>query len=231
MRRLIVGAVAVTALSGGAAVAVAATNDAKQAEQAVLSDAAKRLNVSPDELRSALGAAGNAQLDAAVTAGRLTREQADQVKQHRAAHGGVLKLGPGGHGGFDRGPGGFGGRGALIGDAAGALGIGRAELVERLRSGETLTELAKAEGKNLADVKAAVEQSASKRLDADVKAGRVTEAQRDGMAKHLADHVDHLGERPKFPGRGGMPGRFRDATNSDEGVAGAPAEDAAYPAF
>ena len=203
-KRLIAGIVTVAALAGGTAGAVAATDDGREAEQAVLSDAAKRLGVSADDLRSALGAAEDAQLDAAVRAGELTQEQADRIKEHRRAEGTVLRLGPGGrHGG----PGGHRGGGPqLMEEAAGALGISRDELFERLRSGDTLTEIARAEGTTLAEVKSAVRKAATDRLDADLKAGRITEAQHEAMVEHLAEHIERLGERPALLHRRGGAG-------------------------
>ena len=195
-KRLMAGIVTAAALVGGAGGAVAATSD-KEAEQQVVSDAAKRLGVSSSELRSALAAAEEAQLDAAVKAGELTQEQADRIKEHRRADGTVLRLGPGGHHG---GPGGHRGGGPqLMEDAARALGITEERLFDRLRAGESLGEIAEAEGKSLAEVKSAVKAAATKRLDADLQAGRITRAQHAAMVEHLAEHVDRLGERPVFP--------------------------------
>src|SRR5690349_18848868 len=105
-KKLIAGAATLAVLAGGSA-AVAATTDRKAEETAVLTDAAKRLGVSADQLRSALSSAEDAQLDAAVKAGTLTQAQADAIKQRRAADGTVLSLGHGGPGG----PGGRGGHG------------------------------------------------------------------------------------------------------------------------
>ena len=73
--------------------------------------------MSPSELRDALAAAQDDQLDADVKAGRLTQEQADAIKAHRKEAGSVLG-GPGilhhrGGPGFRRdGPGFPGGPGA-----------------------------------------------------------------------------------------------------------------------
>jgi len=134
-KHIIVGAVALTAFAGGTAGAVAATSDTREAEQAVLSDAANRLDVPPEELRSALRAAEDAQLDAAVRAGELTRKRAEAIKAHRAADRTVLRLGPGGRRGHR-------GGGRLMDDAARALGISRKELRDRRRDGSTLAEIA-----------------------------------------------------------------------------------------
>lgn len=200
-KRLIAGIVTVAALAGGTAGAVAGTNDGKEAEQAVLSDAATRLGVSADELRSALRAAEDGQLDAAVRAGELTQEQADRMKEHRRARGTVLRLG---HGGRHGGPGGRRGGGRqLMKAAAGALGISRGELLERLRSGETLTQIARAEGRTPAEVKSEVRNAATDRLDAALKAGRITEARHEAMVEHLAERIERLGERPFFLHRRG----------------------------
>jgi hypothetical protein len=68
-KHVIAGAVTVAALAGGSVTAIAATNDRKAAEQTVLTDAAKRLGVTADQLRGALSSAEDAQLDAAVKAG------------------------------------------------------------------------------------------------------------------------------------------------------------------
>ena len=51
-------------------------------------------------------------------------------------------------------------------------------------------------------MKTAVKASAEKKLDAAVKAGKITRAQADDMLDHLAEHLDHLGERGAGRGRG-----------------------------
>jgi hypothetical protein len=219
LRRTALITSAVLALGAGGAAAVAATtgDDGKKAEDAVLADAAKRLNVTPEELRSALGAAEDAQLDQAVKDGKLTQEQADAIKQRRAQSGRVLGHGPGGPGepGFGHGPG-FGGhggpgfRGGIFGvgldAAAKELGVTRANVLQQLRDGKSLADVAKAKGKSTSDLKAAIRAAVVKQLDADVAAKRITDAQRDHVVAELDEHLDELvtrsfDERPR--------GRFR----------------------
>jgi hypothetical protein len=198
---------ALAAAGTGVAVATTRSDDAKEREQAVLSDAAKRLNVEPSELRDALGEAEDAQLDADVKAGRLTQEQADAVKERRKDSGTVLGVGPGGPGGrlslHERGgPGiGIGGPGEVTDAAAKALGISRDELFERMRDGKTLEEIAKAEGKSFDDVKAAMKAAMKKGLDEAVKGGKLTQQQADEI---LSRSTEHLGDF-RLPGRPGPP--------------------------
>ena len=214
MRRTRIAAVAAAGAlaAAGTGVAVAtSSDDAKEREQAVLADAAGRLNVDPDELRDALAAAQDAQLDAEVKAGRLTQAQADAIKQMRERSGLVLGgPGPGGRHergfGFRGGPG--RGPGEILGAAAKALGITEAKLMRQLRDGKSLQEIAKANGKDYADVKAAIRAAVKADLDEAVKAGDLTQEQADAMLEHLSEHLEdgRFGGTPGGPGfRGGPP--------------------------
>ena len=102
-RKLAVGAagLAVLAGSGGAYAAAAGTPQVTQkpadhaAEQkAFLDDVAKRLNVTRDQLDAAVKGAAEARIDAAVAAGKLTKEQGDAAKK-RLANGLPTLGGPG----------------------------------------------------------------------------------------------------------------------------------------
>jgi hypothetical protein len=194
---------AIVAAGTGVAVATTSSDDPKEREQAVLADAAKRLDVEPSELRDALAQAEDAQLDADVKAGRLTQEQADAIKERRKDVGTVLGVGPGGKpGGFvfrHRAKPVFGGPDELTTAAAKALGISRDELFKRLRDGKTLSEIAKAEGKSLDDVEAAVKEAARKQLDEAVDAGKLTREQADEIASRMTQKLGDFG-RFGFPG-------------------------------
>jgi hypothetical protein len=204
-RRIAALAAAGVVAAGGTGVAVATSrsDEAKQREQAVLADAAKRLGTDADKLRDALAAAEDAQLDADVKAGRLTQDQADRIKQRRQESGTVLG-GPGlrhGHGpGFGR----FGGRigrgpvGNVIESAAKAIGITEAQLFEQLRDGKSLADIAKANNKAYDDVKAAVRDAAKAELDAAVKDNRLTQAQADRILARLTERLEDGG---RFRGR------------------------------
>lgn len=204
--------IAAIALSGalvaggtGAAIAAVSRDDAKQAEQAVLDDAAERLDVAPDKLRDALAAARDAQIDEAVKAGRLTREQGDAMKAARQRSGRVLgRLGGHRHGPF--GPGGPGAgralglRRALFDDLAKAAGTTRADLFAELRSGKSLADVAKANGKSLADVRSAVKAAAKTRLDKAVEDGDLTQRQADALLERVDEKLAAIesGKAPRL---------------------------------
>src|SRR5260370_41084201 len=75
-----VAAVVLAAIGGGACAAPQSGGDAEN-EQAVLNDAAHRLNLSPGQLAAAFKAAMIDQLDAAVQARQLNQAQANYLKQ------------------------------------------------------------------------------------------------------------------------------------------------------
>src|SRR3954451_20745939 len=117
-RRLAVGAagLAVFAGAGGAYAATQQSSsptrpDPATEQKAFLDDLAKRLNVPRDKLDEALKGAASDRIDAAVAAGKLTKEQGDAAKKRLENANGVpvLGLGAGPHFAGPRGPG-IGGR-------------------------------------------------------------------------------------------------------------------------
>ena len=220
---LVSAAVLAAGAGGGAAIAASGGDDDRQkAEQSVLVDAAKRLNVTPEALRSALGAAQDSQLDQAVKDGKLTQEQADAIKARRKQEGTVLGGpgigGPHGGPGFGRGLGGPGGPGlrfkigpgGALDSAASALGLKREDLISKLRDGKSIADVAKDQGKSLDDVKKAITDGVTKELDQAVTDKKLTGDQRDKILKELGEHLDDLVNRtppagaPRFD-KGGHP--------------------------
>lgn len=214
---LVSAAVLAAGAGGGAAIAASTNDDRQKTEASILDDAAKRLNVTPEALRSALGAAEDAQLDAQVKAGKLTQEQADAIKKARAQSGTVLG-GPGvGHPGFGPrggGPGrpglrfGLDVKGGAIDAAAGALGLSRDDLVGKLKAGKSIADVAKDQNKPLDDVKSAITAAVTKELDQRVTDKQLTADQRDRLLAGLKEHLDDLvslspPDRPRFARPGG----------------------------
>ncbi len=177
-------------------------------KQAFLDSAAKRLNVTPAQLESALQGAYADRLDAAVAAGQITKVQADEMKHHLEDGGLPLFGGGRPHGDF-----GHHGRPGL--DAAASyLGLTDAELHTQLESGKTLAEIAKAQGKLVDGLKKALTDAAQAKLDAAVKGGRLTQAQADDVARQMSAHLDDL-----VNGTGNPAGRDHEG---GEGWRGAP---------
>src|SRR6266542_3318286 len=80
-RKLAAGAaVALLAAGGGAAVAASKFGTPKEESQAVIADAAKQLGIEPAKLSDALKKALENRVDAAVAAGRLTKEEGEALK-------------------------------------------------------------------------------------------------------------------------------------------------------
>jgi hypothetical protein len=197
-KKLAVGAVAVAALAGGGAAIAAGGLATGEDQQAILDAAAKKLGVEPEALESALEDALAARLDAAVAAGRLTEAQAAELKQRLAE--GSLPLFGGRGGGHD----GFGHHGpASLAAAAEFLGVTEAELRSQLEDGKSLADVAEAEGKSVAGLKAALLAAAKDELDEAVQAGKLTDAQRDDVLARFEERLDDLVDRTGFgPPRG-----------------------------
>jgi polyhydroxyalkanoate synthesis regulator phasin len=196
-RLFTVGAVAliVVAVTGAA---VAATNalSPKEESKAILDDAAKQLGVKPSELDAALKQALKNRVDAAVKAGRLTKAQADRIKE-RIDAGDVPFLVPGRGFGFGPGHGRFGHHGPAghvlgLDAAASYLGLTEAKLREALESGKTLAQVAKDRGKSVDGLVDAMVAEKAKRLDEAVAAGRITKAERTEFLAGLKERTTNL---------------------------------------
>jgi hypothetical protein len=183
----IAAVVAAAGLAVGAGAAVAATQATPQQQSdAIVADAAQQLGVSSDKLTAALKKALENQVDAALAAGQITQAQADQMKA--AIESGELPLlglrGPGGH----HGP----GHVADLSTAASYLGVTAAELRTSLESGKSLADVAKAQGKSVDGLVAALVDAAKQRLNDDVSAGRLTDAQRQSILADLEQRITDL---------------------------------------
>jgi hypothetical protein len=188
-RRTLILCAVVAAVVVGAGAAVAAGKDVfdpEQEREAFQAAVAEKLGVTTTELQNAYKAAALEQLDAAVAAGRLTEEQADAIRE-RIESGDFL--GPHGFG--------FGLRQHMEGGpglegAADFLGLTETELHQRLRNGETLAEIAKAEGKSVSSLEQTLVAAAKDRLDQAVEDGRITAAQRDELLERLESKIEAL---------------------------------------
>ena len=175
----------------GAAGAIAASDVFSPSEErkAVIDDAASQLGVEPAELSDALKQALKNRIDEALDDGRLTQEQADELKERIDADDYPLLFGRGGHGG----PGGFGRHGhfEVLATAASFLGMTEAELREELQD-KTLAEIAKEQGKTAAGLVQQLVATQTKRIDEAVADGKLSEEQAAGLKAELTERMEAL---------------------------------------
>jgi DNA-binding CsgD family transcriptional regulator len=194
--KLVIGAAAVAAVAGGsAAIAASGSSSPSQESQAIINDTAQRLGIAPTKLSAALRQALIDRVDAAVAAGRITEAQGDALKQRINSN--DFPLIGGGHRDFGH----FGFFGKL--DAAASyLGLTEAQLHSELASGKTLAQIAEDHGKSADGLVNALVNAAKQKLDAAVKAGRLTQSQADQMLSDLHSRITDL-VNGKLPAPGG----------------------------
>jgi polyhydroxyalkanoate synthesis regulator phasin len=226
--KIAAGAVAAlaVAIALGAAGAIAASSilSANDESQAVIDDAAKQLGVTPSALEDALKEGLKNRVDDAVEAGRLTEEQGNALKERIDAgetplvFGGFGRWGGFGHFGHFGHLGHFGSLEA----AASYVDLTEAQLRERLADGDTLAEVAKAEGKSVDGLVKALVASASEKIDEAVANGHLTEERaaelKQGLQERITDLVNGEFRAPRFGFRGFERGfRFHDGPRAFQG--------------
>jgi hypothetical protein len=190
-RHLVLGiAVALVAAGGGVALAATQGSTPAQESQAIVDDAAAQLGIPSSKLSDALKKALSDRIDAAVTAGRLTKAEGDALKQ-RVQSGDFPLFGGEGHGGFHAGFHGADG-------AASYLGLTESQLRTELEGGKTLAQVAQDHGKTAAGLIDAIVAAEQKEIDSAVSAGRITKAQADQFKSGLRDRITNL-VNGKFP--------------------------------
>ncbi|MGG0882539.1 hypothetical protein ABE130_00135 [Brevibacillus parabrevis] len=160
-----------------------------------LAAVAEAQGVSVDDLVSLLVEQQEAKLKEAVTAGKLTQEQADKMNENAAER--VKEMVQNTH--QDRGPGkgfgfGFGGGFDKNEELLSLLKLDADKLGEELKAGKSLAAVAEAQGVSVDDlVSLLVEQQEAKLKEA-VTAGKLTQEQADKMNENAADRVQKMVE-------------------------------------
>jgi hypothetical protein len=192
-----VSAAALLVVGLGAAGAIAASRILSPSgeSKAVIDDAAAQLGVKPEALSKALEQALENRIDAAVTDGRLTKEQGAELKQRLESSdfpllfGGVPPTGAFGHRfGF-----GFGhdDRFGILDTAASYLGLSEDELRTAL-DGKTLAQVAKEHGKSVSGLVQALVAAEDKRIDEAVADGRLTKDQANALKSGVQARMQAL---------------------------------------
>ena len=210
-KKVLAATVAGLAVAGGGAAIAASQTDS--GASSFLDSVAEHLGISPQELEDATKAAALDQVDQALEDGRITEEQAEELRS-RIESGDFSRLfGPGflGPGPFElRGDGGpgdapgpgehhffpFGGK---LSGAAEYLGLTEDELREQLLAGKSLAEIAEAAGKSVDGLKQAILDVAKAALDEAVAGELLTQEQADSIYERLQGWIDDL-VNGTFPG-------------------------------
>ncbi len=193
MTRLLMVVAAVTVL-GLAAVAIGgAVTSAQEGDGpfgSFLSKVADKLGVTQDELKVAIEEARDETIDEAVAEGRLTEDQAERLREggfpfnrrlHRA----------GGH---------------ILGAAADVLGMEKNDLVVELREGNSLADVAAAQGIGVDGFKAQLLAEVQADIDAKVVDGTITQEQADRQSEALEERIDNILNAQLGEGGFGRPG-------------------------
>jgi hypothetical protein len=218
-RKLVVGLAALAMVAFAGAAYAATQSSGPDTRQAFLNDVAKRLHVTPQQLTAALNGATIDQLQAAVSAGKLTQAQANALEQRLKNGATALPLlpygpphffKPGGFGAF--GPPGPGGPGGALPAAAGYLGLTDMQLLQQLAGGKSLAQVAASKGKSVGGLEQAMTAAVKSKLDKAVAGKAITAAQEQQILKRfesgLSQEVDSKGFqlrraylRPGFGGK------------------------------
>ena len=141
-------------------------------------------------------------LDSLVEDGTLTQEQADSTADRIREHAEAAPRGPWGH---------HRGGGEKLETLAETLGTDAESLRQALRDGQSIAEIAEANGVDPQTVIDSMVAEATERIDQGVADGRIDTAEADEIKAGLAERITARvnGERPEgFEGRGGFgPGR------------------------
>jgi hypothetical protein len=206
-------ATAALALVVGAGGAIAASKSSATRGDGFLARVAGHLGISTQKLQDATKAAAIDQVNADLKAGRITKAQADELKA-RIEKGGVPLLfggphrfGDFGHHGIPFGPHGH------LSAAADYLGLSVPQLLQKLSTGKSLADVAKAQDKSVDGLKQAILDGAKKDFDQAVKDGVLTQAQAKEELSELQSRLDNIvngtfrgrGERREFHWRSGPP--------------------------
>jgi hypothetical protein len=180
---------------------------------------AAALNIDRAALDGAIVTAGNGTADEAVANGTLTQAQADALKARiRAGDYGFFggRGGKGRHGGFDGGVRVEGLKDAVLNAATTTLNLSQEELFTQLRSGQTLDQIAAAQGTTTQDVTDAALAAAKTQLEQAVANGSVTQSQADAIYARLQE------QGSQFLLRGGRGGGHHGGPHGDRDEGGMP---------
>ena len=161
--------------------------DAQGERESFAARVAAHLGVTEQQLVDAFKAVRLEMLDEAVAAGKISPEEADQIRQ-RIEESKGLGLRPG-----------IGMRhwraralGGIVKSVAETLNMTPREIVQDLRQGQSLAEIGQAKGVSIGTLKSAIVDAAKEKLDQAVADGKLTQDQADKIMTRLTDNIDKI---------------------------------------
>jgi polyhydroxyalkanoate synthesis regulator phasin len=189
----------VSSLVAGVALAQGGgTGDTQGERPSLAARVAAHLGVTEQQLVDAFKAARLEMLDEAVAAGKISPEEADQIRQRIEKSQG-LGLGLRGwriHA-----------LGGIVSSVAETLDMTPREIVQDLRQGQSLAEIGQAKGVSTDTLKSAILTAADEKLDQAVADGKLTQDQADKIMTRLTDNIDKILNWKRGSGGEGLPGR------------------------
>jgi polyhydroxyalkanoate synthesis regulator phasin len=171
--------------------------DSQGARESFAARVASHLGLTEQQLVDAFKAARLEMLDEAVAAGKITQEQADQVRQRIEQSQG---LGLGLRGWRVRALGG------VVRSVAGTLDMTPREILQDLRQGQSLAEIGQAKGVSTDTLKSAILSAAKEKLDQAVANGKLTQDQADKIMTRLTENIDKILNWKRGSSGEGLPG-------------------------
>jgi len=174
--------------SAATAIGIPVTQLQQELATRSLADVATEHAKNPADVATALKNAAHARIDQEVTSGQLTATQATQQKQQvdQRIDQQMTQVRPARGGGERGGAGGFGKNLATV---AQILGIPVSQLQQEL-PGKSLTQVAQAHGKNVADIATALKNAAHQRIDQNVTSGELTADQATQRKTQVDQRID-----------------------------------------
>jgi lambda repressor-like predicted transcriptional regulator len=187
---LVSGLVAGVALAQGGG-----GGDAQGARESFASRVASHLGVTEQQLVDAFKAARLEMLDEAVAAGKISPEEADQIRQRIEEGKGLGLVGRHRHL-----------LGGIVRSVADTLDMTPREIVQDLRQGQSLAEIGQAKGVSTDTLKSAILTAADEKLDQAVADGKLTQDQADKIMPRLTDNIDKILNWERGGSGEGLPG-------------------------
>jgi len=179
---------------------------------------AQELGISRDQLEGALRTTSLALLDQAVADGVITEEEAARIREEIQSGERLFFFGQRHHGrGYCAG-------GVVLDDVAQFLGVDEAAVRDALEGGQSLAQVAEANGKSRDELRSFLVGQVQQRLGEKVADGDITQERADELLAEFSDRVDELIDREGLPAPARF--RFREGPAAPEGGAGAPDETA-----